>query len=66
MMKNDCCEDKKNLEFLMNESLNLKKIFFEEIIKRAEELKDLLVNYIEIYNVEDENYSDVKKIIDVL
>lgn len=67
MMKNDCCEDKKTLEFIMNESLNLKKNFFEEIIKRAEELKDLLVNYIEIYNVENENYaSDIKKIIDVL
>lgn len=66
MMKNDCCEDKKTLECLMNESLNLKKNIFEEIIKRAEELKNLLVNYIEIYSVENEDYNDIKKIINIL
>lgn len=65
-MPNNCCKDEKSLEQFVRESLDSQNVFFEEITKKAKELKDLLVNYIEIYNVENENYSDIKKLIGLL
>ena len=65
-MLNNCCKDEKSLEQLVRESLDSQNVFFEEITKKAKELKDLLVNYIEIYNVENENYSNIKKLIGLL
>jgi hypothetical protein len=65
-MPNNCCKDEKSLEQLVRESLDSQNVFFEEITKKAKELKDLLVNYIEIYNVENEIYSDIKKLIGLL